>query len=71
MHTVTKHSEIGWTGKIAWVKAEHNWYFSMGENGTKVVVEESLSGLGSRLMSKSLAEGMVQNLNGLKEYAEQ
>lgn len=70
LHTVTKDSEIGWTGKIWWIKAVHNWYLSHENNLTKVVVMESLKGPGSTMMKKSLADGMKKNLSELKNKAE-
>ena len=70
LHTVNANSEIGWTGKIWWIKAVHNWYLSNENNKTKVIVKESLKGLGSSLMQKSLIEGMRKNLVELKNKAE-
>jgi hypothetical protein len=70
LHTVNTNSEIGWTGKIWWIKAVHNWYL-IEENGqTRVIVKETLKGLGSLMMLKSLKEGMGKNLNELKIQAE-
>ena len=70
LHTVKKNTAIGWTGRIAWIKAVHNWNFRELGSGTRVVVEESLSGFGSSLMKKSLKDGMQKNLLELKEMAE-
>lgn len=70
LHTVNANSEIGWTGRIWWIKAVHNWYLSNENNKTKVIVKESLNGLGSSLMQKSLIEGMKKNLLELKNKAE-
>ena len=70
LHTVNPDSEIGWTGRILWIKAVHNWYLSNENNETKVIVKESLTGLGSSLMQKSLNEGMRKNLVELKDKAE-
>ena len=70
LHTVNPGSEIGWTGRIWWIKAVHNWSLSNENNNTKVVVRESLSGLGSSMMQKSLNEGMKKNLLELKNKAE-
>lgn len=69
-HTLNENSEIGWTGRIWWIKAVHNWYLSSENNETKVIVKESLKGLGSSLMQKSLIEGMRKNLVELKNKAE-
>jgi len=70
LHTVNTNSEIGWTGKIWWIKAVHNWYLRNENQKTKVIVEESLTGPGSSLMQKSLIEGMKRNLSELKAKAE-
>jgi len=69
-HTVNANSEIGWTGRIWWIKAVHNWYLYDENNKTKVVVKESLRGFGASLMKKSLTEGMKKNLVELKSKAE-
>ncbi len=70
LHTVNPNSEIGWTGRIWWIKAVHNWYLIEENDKTKVTVKESLSGFGSMLMQKSLKEGMRKNLIELKDKAE-
>ena len=70
LHTVNADSEIGWKGKIWWIKAVHNWYLTEENGQTKVVVKESLKGLGSSMMLKSLKEGMQKNLEELKIQAE-
>ena len=70
LHTVNPDSEIGWTGRIWWIKAVHNWYLTEEGGQTKVIVKESLKGLGSSLMLKSLKEGMQKNLEELKLQAE-
>ena len=70
LHTVNANSEIGWTGSIWWLKAVHNWYLSNENSVTKVIVKESLNGLGSSFMQKSLIEGMRKNLLELKNKAE-
>ena len=70
IHTVSPNTEIGWTGRIWWIKAVHNWYIGNENNKTKVIVEESLKGSGSSFMQKSLAEGMKRNLAELKSRAE-
>ena len=70
LHTVNPNSEIGWTGRIWWIKAVHNWYLIEENDKTKVIVKESLSGFGSMFMQKSLKEGMRKNLIELKDKAE-
>jgi len=69
-HTVTPFSEIGWTGKMIWIKAIHNWFLTDINGKTKVVVKETLEGLGSSFMKKTLKDGMIKSLSELKEYAE-
>ncbi|MBP7028142.1 MAG: SRPBCC family protein [Bacteroidales bacterium] len=69
-HTVNAYSQIGWTGRIWWIEAVHNWYLINEDNKTKVIVKESLNGFGSSLMRKSLIEGMKKNLLELKSRAE-
>lgn len=69
-HTVTPFSELGWTGRIWWITAVHNWYLT-GDNGkTHVKVMESLKGPGSSLMAASLKKGMDRSLAELKEFSE-
>lgn len=70
LHTFNSNSEIGWTGRILWIKAVHNWHLINENNVTKVIVQESLTGLGSSLMQKSLIEGMRKNLIELKTKVE-
>lgn len=70
LHTVTPFTKIGWTGKMLWIKAIHNWHLIPEGNGTRVDVKESLHGLGSSLMKKTLKEGMRRNLEELKEKVE-
>jgi len=70
LHTVQQNAKIGWTGKMFWIKAVHNWWCTAKGESTLVKDEESLSGFGSSLMKKSLAEGMTKNLIELKKRAE-
>ena len=70
LHTVDPSGKIGWTGRIWWITAIHNWYLSDENGKTRVVVKESLKGTGSAKMKDSLNEGMIKNLQELKEYAE-
>ncbi len=71
LHTVKPHSEIGWTGKIWWIKAIHNWQFIPNGKRTKVIVKESMHGLGASLLKKTIVDGIAQNLQELKHKAEQ
>jgi len=70
IHTIRQNAKIGWTGKMFWIKAVHNWWFTAKGENTLVKVEESLSGFGSLLMKKSLEEGMTKNLIELKKRAD-
>lgn len=70
IHTVNEKSELGWTGKMLWIEAVHNWQFFEEGDTTRVRVEESLSGFGSRLMRKSLSKGMIKNVIELKVFSE-
>lgn len=70
LHTVKPVLEFGWTGTIGWIKAVHNWYFERINNGTRVKVEESMTGFGASLMKRTLKKGMIQNLQELKKFAE-
>ncbi|HNX67403.1 MAG TPA: SRPBCC family protein [Bacteroidales bacterium] len=71
LHTVRANSCIGWTGKIWWISAVHNWHFSSSsDGGTMVIVEESFGGLGSALMKNSLRKDMRNDLINLKKKSE-
>ena len=71
IHTLRLNSDIGWTGKVWWIKAVHNWHFeSVPSGGTKVIIKESFNGLGSSLMKKSLKKDMRNDLLGLKKVSE-
>jgi len=70
LHTVSPFQEIGWTGRIFWIKAVHNWFLFDDNGKTRVVVEESLKGLGSSGMRVSLKEGINRNLEELKKASE-
>lgn len=70
LHTIQQNAKIGWTGKMFWIKAVHNWWFTAKGESTLVEVEESLSGFGSSLMKKTLNEGISKNLLELKREAE-
>lgn len=70
LHTVNPNIEFGWTGRIMWITAVHNWTFSAKSAKCIVTVEESLNGFLSGLMKKSLVEGMTRSLQDLKKYCE-
>ena len=66
LHTVKSPSQLGWTGRIGWITAVHNWTITESNGESIVVVEESLKGFLSGTMKKSLREGMSRNLEELK-----
>lgn len=71
IHTVRPNSEIGWIGKMWWIKAVHNWHFeSIPDGGTKVTIQESFDGFGSSLMKNSLKKDMRRDLICLKKESE-
>ncbi|MCW0481273.1 SRPBCC family protein [Gaoshiqia sediminis] len=70
VHTAAAPLEFGWTGRMLWLKAVHNWTFYPEGNRTLVVVEESVEGFGAGLMQKALANGMKKSLLELKAEVE-
>jgi len=66
LHTVNPPKEIGWTGRIWWITAVHNWTLQEQNGQTTVTVEESMGGFLSGLMKKTLETGMRDNLQELK-----
>jgi uncharacterized membrane protein len=70
IHTANPPSELGWTGKVLWIKAIHNWTLIAEGRSTQVIVQESLEGFLAGLMQKTLTKGMAQNLYELKLEAE-
>lgn len=71
IHTYLPSSELGWTGKMLWIDAVHNWYLTSDSKNTIVLVKESLKGFGSILLKKTLVEGMAKSLLELKTIAEE
>lgn len=70
LHTVKENKAFGWTGKIFWINAVHNWYFDEDNGGTKVTVKESLNGFGAAFMKKSLIKTLKKDVGDLKSEAE-
>jgi uncharacterized membrane protein len=71
IHTIKTNSAIGWTGKMWWIKAVHNWRFLNNQNGkTKVIVQENFSGFCSSFMRNSLKDDMKKDLIILKKASE-
>ena len=71
IHTVLLNSNIGWTGKMWWIRAIHNWHFeSTPAGGTKVITEESFAGFCSTLLQNSLKKDMRSDLVCLKKESE-
>jgi hypothetical protein len=69
-HTLTPFSEIGWTGRVFWITAVHNWYLEKEGDGTRVIVEESFGGFLSGMLKSMLEKGMKKSLLELKAIAE-
>lgn len=70
IHTADPPAEFGWTGRVLWIKAVHNWTLISEGRSTRVIVQESLEGFLAGLMQKTLTKGMAQNLYELKLEAE-
>jgi uncharacterized membrane protein len=71
IHTVKINRAIGWTGKMWWIKAVHNWRFKSDQNGiTKVIVQENFAGFCSSFMRNSLKNDMRNDLIILKNASE-
>jgi uncharacterized protein YndB with AHSA1/START domain len=70
LHTVQPYSEIGWTGRMLWITAVHNWWMEEQNGKCLVTVEESLEGFLVGMMKKSLKQGMIRSLKELKAAAE-
>lgn len=71
IHTVRSNSEIGWTGKIWWIKAVHNWRFErLPDGNTSVTVSESFSGFGASMMKGTLSKTLKKDLQALKDKSE-
>ena len=71
IHTATSPFELGWTGKMLWIKAIHNWTFHPEGKSTRVAVQESLEGFLAGMIQKTLVKEIKNNLLGLKVEAEQ
>lgn len=74
IHTFTPIKVLGWQGKAFGASAIHNWYLEPTENGTKVLVEESMEGwiinLMRKKMNEKLANDMLYWLEQLKQECE-
>lgn len=74
IHTFNQSSEFGWTGKTFGAKAIHNWYLEPTENGTRVIVEESMEGwiigLIKKRINNILEKDMIYWLEQLKKESE-
>ncbi len=70
LHTVIPNSAFGWTGKMLWISAIHNWSLSE-ENGICTVhVEESMEGFLAGTMKSTMIKSMKKGLIGLKTESE-
>ena len=71
IHTLNNNSAIGWTGKMWWIKAIHNWRFKSIQNGkTRVIVQENFKGFCSSFMKNSIKDDMRNDLTILKKASE-
>ena len=74
IHSYSPNRILGWKGKTFGASAIHNWYLEPTENGTKVIVEESMEGwiinLMKQKMNKKLADDMLYWLKQLKKESE-
>ncbi len=70
LHTVKAHEFIGWTGRMSWIRAIHNWHIQPEGDTCLVRVEESFSGFLSGLFKNTLQSGLTQSLHELKAAAE-
>lgn len=71
IHTVQPSSGIGWTGKMLWIKAVHNWYFqSLSNTTTLVITKESFNGFWSPMLKSSMKKDIRSDLLILKKAAE-
>lgn len=71
IHTVQPNNAFGWTGKMWWITAVHNWSFESLPNGdTEVIVKESFGGFGSSLLKNSMKKDMRNDLACLKNESE-
>jgi hypothetical protein len=66
MHTLQHPGEIGWTGRVLWIRAVHNWRFVAEDKGTLVTVDEHFKGLGASFMKNAMEKGMRDALEALK-----
>lgn len=70
IHTFDRNKMLGWTGRTFGATAIHNWYLRPTENGTKVLVKESMQGwligLMKKKMNATLEKDMMHWLEQLK-----
>jgi uncharacterized protein YndB with AHSA1/START domain len=70
IHTASKPEEFGIVARTMWFKVIFNWTLEPFMGGTRVSIEESITGLGAELMKKSIRSSMTLTLMELKKYAE-
>lgn len=74
LQNVNPFKQFGWTGKSFGIFAIHDWILSVNENTTTIKVEESMEGLLTKLMKKSLNKKLDTSLqlwlNLLKDESE-
>lgn len=62
IHTYDQNKSLGWKGKTFGAKAIHNWYLEPTNNGTKVIVEESMEGWIIALMKKKMNSTLEKDI---------
>lgn len=62
IHTYDQNESLGWEGKTFGAKAIHNWYLEPTNNGTKVIVEESMEGWIIALMKKKMNSTLEKDI---------
>lgn len=74
LHTVQPFKKFGWTGKAMGSLAIHNWILIKNDDGTEVLVEESMDGFLVKLlkgmMQKTLDKSSASWLQHLKTESE-
>ena len=70
IHTANAPIELGWTGRLLWMRIVHNWVLVPDGKSTLVIVKESMEGFLVVLMQNILKNTLSQNLIELKIQSE-
>ncbi len=70
VHTAEAPCEFGWVAKSMWFRIVSNWTLEEHHGQTRVIIEESLSGLGAELLSNSMRNSLQLTMMEIKKYAE-